>query len=109
MRLRLTAQSLSAIPPPESSTDPARRALVEEAARLAGWCDGVAGQLGRSPATVARELANALGDEPSSPPPIQRGYLLWVRHHIDHVKHHLTDLVDPIAAVAERRARPWWR
>ncbi len=107
MRLRLTAQSLSSLPKPETSADPARRALVEEAARLAGWCDGVAGQLGRSAATVAQELATAVTSE-VLPVPAQ-GYLLWVRHHLDHVKQHLGDLVEPIAVVAEARAVPWWR
>jgi uncharacterized membrane protein YccC len=107
MRLRLTAQSLSSLPEPTTTNDPARRALVEEAARLAGWCDGVAGQLGRAPATVAQELANAVTSEVLPVP--TWGYLLWVRHHLDHVKHHLTDLIEPIAVVAEARGVPWWR
>jgi uncharacterized membrane protein YccC len=107
MRLRLTAQSLSSLPNPETSTDPARSSLVEEAARLAGWCDGVAGQLGRSAATVAQELASAVTSEVLPVP--AWGYLLWVRHHLDHLRHHLVDLVEPIGVVAEARAVPWWR
>jgi uncharacterized membrane protein YccC len=108
MRLRMTAESLSALPRAEREADPARRALVEEAARLAGWCDGAAAQLGRGPATVAQELAIVFSGEPAVRP-VERGYLLWIRHHIDHVKQHLTDLVEPVAAVAERRVMPWWR
>jgi uncharacterized membrane protein YccC len=115
MRLRMTAESLSALPRPEVGSDAGRRALVEEAARLAGWCDGAAAQLGRAPATVARELASVLFADSSvlsadsATVPVEQGYLLWVRHHIDHVKRHLADLVDPLAAVAERRVMPWWR
>ncbi len=108
MRLRLTAQSLSVLPQPEASTDPARHGLVAEAVQLAGWCDGVAGQLGRAPATVAMELANSVGGD-VAPVHTEEGYLLWVRHHLDHLKHHIADLVEPIAAVAERRGVPWWR
>jgi uncharacterized membrane protein YccC len=107
-RLRLTAQSLSVLPPPEEAEDRAGQALVEEAIRLAGWCDGVAGQLGRLPATAARELAGVdLGV--TVPVHIETGYLLWVRHHLDHVRHHLPDLVEPVRVVAERRGTPWWR
>jgi uncharacterized membrane protein YccC len=108
MRIRLTAQSLSVLPHPEPSTDPARQGLVAEAVRLAGWCDGVAGQLGRAPATVALELANSVAGD-VAPVHTEEGYLLWVRHHLDHVRHHIADLVEPIAAVAERRSVPWWR
>jgi hypothetical protein len=107
-RLRLTAQSLSVLPPPQEVNDPARQALVEEATRLAGWCDGVAEQLGRLPATAARELA---GEDLGATAPVhtQTAYLLWVRHHLDHVRHHLPDLVEPVRVVAERRSTPWWR
>jgi uncharacterized membrane protein YccC len=107
-RLRLTAQSLSVLPRPKEVNDPARQALVEEATRLAGWCDGVAEQLGRLPATAARELA---GEDLGGTVPVQTqtAYLLWVRHHLDHVRHHLPDLVEPVRVVAERRSTPWWR
>jgi uncharacterized membrane protein YccC len=107
-RLRLTAQSLSVMPQPDAPTDPARQALVEEAARLAGWCDAVAGQLGRLPATAARELADVDLDA-TVPVRTQTGYLLWVRHHLDHVRHHLPELAEPVLVVAERRSTPWWR
>jgi uncharacterized membrane protein YccC len=108
MRLRLTAQSLAAPPPPEPTTDPARVALVEEATRLAGWCDGLASELGRSSASAAQELAAATSDEPAPIRP-DGGYLLWVRHHLDHVRDHLVVLRDPVAVVAAQRAVPWWR
>ncbi len=107
-RIRLTAQSLSVLPQPDTPSGPARNALIEEAARLAGWCDGVAGQLARSPTTVARELASAVADDPPAAP-APHGYLLWVRHHLDHVKDHLSDLVEAVAVVSEKRAVPWWR
>jgi uncharacterized membrane protein YccC len=108
MRIRLTAQSLANLPPPETVNDPGRLALVEEATRLAGWCDGVAGDLGRSSPTAARELASAIAGEVSQAPR-QHGYLLWVQHHLDHIRDHLPDLTEPVSAVHERRALPWWR
>jgi uncharacterized membrane protein YccC len=108
LRIRLTAQSLSNLPPPETVSDPGRLSLVEEATRLAGWCDGVAGDLGRSSPTAARELASAIAAE-MSPTPRQRGYLLWVQEHLDHIRDHLSDLMEPVTAVHERRAQPWWR
>jgi uncharacterized membrane protein YccC len=108
LRLRLTAQSLDDVIRPEPSTDPARHDLVQEAARLAGWCDGVAAQLGRAPATVARELADAIGGD-TAVFGSTHGYLLWVRHHLDHFRHHLSELDEPVAVIAGQRAVPWWR
>jgi uncharacterized membrane protein YccC len=108
MRLRLTAQSLATISRPEADPDPARPALVEDAAQLAGWCDGIAGRLGRASVTVARELAGALGGERAELRSA-RGYLLWVRHHLDHLHHHLGELDEPVTVIAERRGVPWWR
>jgi len=108
LRIRLTAQSLSSLPSPPASSDPGRLTLVEEATRLAGWCDGFAGDLGRSSPTAAQELASAMA-EPLSPPTRLDGYLLWVQHHLDHIRDHLADLVEPVTAVHERRRLPWWR
>jgi uncharacterized membrane protein YccC len=106
LRLRLTAQSLASLPPPETVDDPDRYALLQEAARLAGTCDGIAGELSRTTTTAAQELAALAPDRPLVE---VDSYLLWVRHHLDHVREHLTQLVDPIAAVVKRRAVPWWR
>jgi uncharacterized membrane protein YccC len=108
LRLRLTAQSLASLPPPETVDDPDRYALLQEATQLAGTCDGFAGELSRSSATAAQELAAAMGPDPSLTA-MPAGYVLWIRHHLDHMKDHLGDLVDPIAMVAARRAVPWWR
>jgi uncharacterized membrane protein YccC len=108
MRLRLTAQSLSNVPRPTRDSDPARQALIQEATLLAGSFDGFASELGRSSLTAARELATAVqGELPPVHP--QGGYLLWVRHHLDHIRQHLVDLVEPVAVIAERRTVPWWR
>jgi uncharacterized membrane protein YccC len=108
MRLRLTGQSLDDIVRPEISMDPARYDLVQDAASLAGWCDGVAAQLGRAAPTVARELAKPV-DGDSSALGSTHGYLLWVRHHLDHLRHHLGELEAPVAMIAENRDVPWWR
>jgi uncharacterized membrane protein YccC len=108
LRIRLTAQSLSNLPPPQAVSGPSRLTLVEEATRLAGWCDGFAGDLGRSSPTAAQELASAIAEQPS-PPGRLEGYLLWVQHHLDHIRDHLADLVEPVTAIHERRSLPWWR
>jgi uncharacterized membrane protein YccC len=108
MRIRLTAQSLASLPPPRTVGDPGGLALIEEATRLAGWCDGVAGDLGRPSPTAARELASTIAGE-MPPAPRQRGYLLWVQHHLDHIQDHLRDLAEPVTAIQERRTLPWWR
>jgi uncharacterized membrane protein YccC len=108
LRLRLSAQSLSVLPPPETDTHPGGPVLVQEAAGLAGWCDDFAAQLGRASATVARELADVFAGGSGSASP-QRGYLLWVRYHLDHVRNHLAELAEPVAIIAERRSTPWWR
>jgi uncharacterized membrane protein YccC len=114
MRIRLTAQSLSNLAPPEGATEPDRRGLLEAAVRVAGWCDGVAGELGRSSPTAARELAASTFDEQASPDESNRlqprdTYLIWVKYHLDHIQQHLAELAQPVAAVAARRASPWWR
>jgi uncharacterized membrane protein YccC len=108
LRLRLTAQSLSNLPPPGPASDSGRLALVEEATRLAGWCDVYAGDLGRSSPTAARELAPTMVDQ-LSVSHVQQGYLLWVQHHLDHIRDHLADLAEPVTAIHERRGLPWWR
>ena len=72
LRIRLTAQSLSNLTPPEAAADPDSTGLVEDSIRLSGWCDGVAAELGRSSATAARELAGTASIEPERDPPRQR-------------------------------------
>ena len=106
MRLRLTAQSLAGMPRPDAPPEPTPRALVEEAIRLAGLYDDLASRLGRTPPSVARELAG-LPDAPS--PSGDHGLALWVSQHLDHVRTNLIDLVEPATLVAERRALAWWR
>jgi Fusaric acid resistance protein-like len=110
-RLRLTAQSLLGPPRPEAPVDQAGHPLVAESVRLAGQCDGLAALLGRAPRTVAQELA-ALPAGPGLDGLLlngQGGYVLWVRQHLDHVGRDLANMTEPADAVAERRARPWWR
>jgi hypothetical protein len=107
-RLRLTAESLIGPPRPETPVDVTGNVLVEESVRLAGQCDGLAALLGRTPGTVAQELASL----PAADGPLLNGlggYLLWVRQHLDHVQRDLASLTEPADLVAERRALPWWR
>jgi uncharacterized membrane protein YccC len=106
-RARLMAQSLAALPPAHGEPTPAGRSLVAEAVRLAGRYDDLAARLGRTPPSVARELAAA--SLVAGPMPDYRGCDLWVRMYLDHVEHDLDDLDVPAEAVAERRAVPWGR
>jgi uncharacterized membrane protein YccC len=108
MRLRLTAQSLTGQPRPSVPEGPTHRALVEEAVVVAGICDDLASRLGRVPSTVAQELAALVVSEPQ-PAPVESGYSLWIRQHLDHIKRDLATLVAPTEAVAAARALPWWR
>jgi hypothetical protein len=34
---------------------------------------------------------------------------VWLCEHLDHLTEHLGELIEPAAAVAEVRRRPWWR
>jgi uncharacterized membrane protein YccC len=108
-RLRLTAQSLTGTPRPETALDDAdREYLVEESVRLAGLCDELATRLSRTSATVAQELAGLPAPEPPTVDH-QEGYVLWVREHLLHVKRDLAAMEAPAEAVAVQRAQPWWR
>jgi hypothetical protein len=105
-RLRLMAQSLAALPPADGQPTPARRSLVADAVRLAGRYDDLAARLGRTPDSVARELAGASRTDALTPD--YRGSDLWVRMYLDHIEHDVDDLEAPAEEVAERRAQPWW-
>jgi uncharacterized membrane protein YccC len=107
-RLRLTALSLTASPRPKTTPEPAGQFLVEEAVRLAGLCDDLAGRLSRTATTVAQELASLAAPEIASVDGRDE-YVLWVREHLVHVKRDLATMVVPATEVFQRRAEPWWR
>jgi hypothetical protein len=108
-RIRLTAQSIAGPARPEEEPGPAAPPLVHEAVRLAGVCDSLASQLGHVASTVAQELAGLPGGGGQEGDAVPRGYDLWVRQHLDHVRRDLTGLVGPTEVVAGLRRRPWWR
>jgi hypothetical protein len=108
-RLRLTAQSIAGPARPEDEPRPAAPALVREAVRLAGVCDSLASEVGHVASTVAQELAGLPGGGEGEGGAVPKGYDLWVRQHLDHVRRDLTGLVGPTEVVAELRRRPWWR
>lgn len=108
LRLRLTAQSMAALAPPDVPPDPAVRDLVDEAVLVAGMYDDLAALLGRTTDTVARELAHL----PSGNGPAhgaQTGHTLRVRQHLEHARGTLAELQEPAAAVAAGRSATWWR
>jgi hypothetical protein len=108
LRLRLAAQSLAELPRPDTSPDSASPALVQEAVRLAGVLDDLAARLGRTPLTVAQELAAlSTGDGPV--PDVHRSRTVWVREHLDLVERDVTNLVELTASLGDPAARPWWR
>ena len=106
MRVRLSAQSLIATAAPGMMPEGVHLALVQEAVRVAGGCDRLASELGRTSSTVAQELA-ALPPADLSVA-ARYGYGLWVLEHLEHVRHNLAGLGGIAAAVAESWARPWW-
>jgi uncharacterized membrane protein YccC len=108
IRLRLAAQSLATLAEPPAQGDPGSANLLAEAVRLAGVCDELAAGLGRTPASVVRELSGLPVDD-AVPAGGYRGYSLWVRQHLSHVQLDLADLVTPACVVARRAALPWWR
>jgi len=107
-RLRLTAQSLAGLSPPDRPDDAASAELVEESAQLAGECDHLAGELGapKTQPTGATELT-AISVDLGPPPAEHSDRGMWVRQHLDHVKENLAELAEPASQIAGRRS--WWR
>lgn len=108
LRLRLTAESLAAtLPPPVPVGRAEARALVAEAVRVAGCYDDLASRVGRSPGTVAQELAHVnLGDGPAA---LNEPRARWAWEHLEHLARNLAELAAPAELVAQRRREPWWR
>jgi uncharacterized membrane protein YccC len=108
MRLRLTAQSLALLPPQKASSDYENGALLHEAVRIAGVVETMASEIGRAPATAARELVSIPFEEGASPVD-SSPYGGWVREYLDHVSRSLEDIQEPLAEFAQRRDSTWWR
>lgn len=116
MRLRLTATSLEDLAAPNGDVDAAGHALDDLAADLGAWYELLAGHLGHATPPTLTELSRPADD--AGPPhprqetaaPAQRAVCtLWVGHHLDHLRLHLGDVIEPAAKVAQQHQRPWWR
>jgi len=108
MKLRLTAASLAAAGPLESTpADSARYELLQESLQVAGQCDALAAGLGHVDETVAVELVGLMpapGGAAHSPP-----RLVWVSEHIEHARSVVLSMADPASGVARVLRTPWWR
>jgi uncharacterized membrane protein YccC len=110
LRLRLTAHAVAEMPGDATGLDEARAVLERRTATLTSWYEQLAEQVGRPDQRAVSELeppslaAAGIVDESSG-----SYYGVWLCEHLDHLSEHLGDLVEPAAAVAEIRRRPWWR
>ena len=108
LALRLTSQSLADVPPPDTSGEKARNALVREATWLAERCDQIAALLRRRSTKGAEDPSAALAAE-FAPLQPESGYMLWVHEHIEHLRRRFMGLVEPVETVTAARSLPWWR
>lgn len=113
MRARLTGYSLAGLPNPGVNPDDAVRARIgEQADQLAAWYDHLASRLDRTdhgnvPVLAPPQFRDVLtsGDVPVT----DLCTVLWVSEHLRHITPRLAELIEPAAAVAAQRHRPWWR
>jgi uncharacterized membrane protein YccC len=110
MRLRLTADAVTRLPPDAPGTGAAREALRHRTSTLSAWYERLAELLGRphergvaALAAPAFTSADVVGASSGS------HYGVWLCEHLDHLSEHLSELVEPAVRVAEIRRRPWWR
>jgi uncharacterized membrane protein YccC len=111
LRLRLTAHAVATLPrdtgydPPVVLATLGRRsdALDEFYERLAAQVAGPHRGNGVTPLTPPD-----LGEDPVARHAGSR-QAVWLCEHLDHLTEHLGELIEPAAAVAEVRRRPWWR
>jgi hypothetical protein len=112
-RLRLTANSLSALAMSDREHAPARADLSKAAGDLAGWYERIAEQVGRP----SRNGEVAPLDAPAVPEvdgldtatENRCVSILWVNEHLQHLVQHAPVLIEPALHVAEQRRVPWWR
>ena len=110
LRLRLTAHAVAEMPGDATGLDAARAVLERRTATLTSWYEQLAEQVGRPDHRAVSELeppslaAAGVVDSSSG-----SYYGVWLCEHLDHLSEHLGELVQPAAAVAAIRSRPWWR
>jgi hypothetical protein len=108
LRLRLSAQALALAPPAARPVgDRDARTVLDEAVRIAGRYDELAARVGRTPATVAQELAHLHIDDDTRGG-LHDGRALWADQHLVHLARDLIELSQPAELLASVRSRPWW-
>jgi len=110
LRLRLTAHAVAEMPGDAAGLETARAVLERRTATLSSWYEELAEQVGKPDHRALAELV---------PPSLSEAgivdgstgsyYGVWLCEHLDHLSEHLAELVQPAAAVAKIRSRPWWR
>jgi hypothetical protein len=110
MRLRLTADAVTRLPPDAPGTGAAREALRHRTSTLSAWYERLAELVGKpheravaalaAPAFTSADVVDASSGS---------HYGVWLCEHLDHLSEHLGELVEPAVRVAEIRRRPWWR
>jgi uncharacterized membrane protein YccC len=108
MRLRLTANSLEGIDPPDPAPPGVGSLLDHQAEDLTTWYQKLAGHVARANPPVLLPL-DAEAGAPVPVPSGQQGCVLWIDQHLAHLRSHHAALIEPAAKVAAVRQRPWWR
>jgi uncharacterized membrane protein YccC len=113
LRLRLTANSLSALGVSDRDHVPARAELTAAVRDLAGWYERVAAQVGRPShnADVSALDAPTIPEVGGMDTATENRCvsILWVHEHLQHLVQHAPVLIEPALRVAELRRIPWWR
>jgi hypothetical protein len=108
LRLRLTAHAVARLPhQPEAEVEASE--VGRRADQLVGFYEQLAGQLDRPRGRPIAALQPPSFDGVAGPQPGLSRQSIWLREHLEHLREHLPDLVQPAAEVAALRRRPWWR
>jgi uncharacterized membrane protein YccC len=108
MRLRLTANSVAALPRACAGSDSdALDALEQRADALVDWHEQLAAQVGRPRGAI----------EPLVPPAESDGAIsgggsrgaIWLREYLEHLAERIDALTEAAMRLAEVRRQPWWR
>jgi uncharacterized membrane protein YccC len=111
LRLRLTAHAVATLPADHGYDPPVVRAtLGRRSDALDDFYERLATQVGRPHRgdAVAPLTPPDFGEDPAEEHAGSR-QTVWLCEHLDHLTEHLSELIEPAAAVAEVRRRPWWR
>jgi uncharacterized membrane protein YccC len=107
-RLRLTANSLEGVVPPDAAADGVAARLDRQAGDLASWYQLLAGYVARSEPPVIGPLEATEETPLLIAPRRDQVCTLWVDEHLRHLRRHHADLIPSADKIAAARRRPWW-